>query len=82
MKIDRVLRSLAMIGNGEGEMKRILTLWIVLAMLLASIAGCWPWWWGPPGGGGPGPGPRPGPAGPGPGGPGPGPHPGPVDPPR
>ena len=26
-------------------MKRIITLALVLVMMLASIGGCWPWWY-------------------------------------
>jgi len=33
-------------------MKRIIMLAMVLVLLLASIGGCWPWWYGPDGGGG------------------------------
>ena len=35
-------------------MKRIIMLGIVLVIMLVSIGGCWPWWWGPDGGGGKG----------------------------
>lgn len=30
-------------------MKRIMMLAMVLVMLLTSIGGCWPWWYGPGG---------------------------------
>jgi hypothetical protein len=33
-------------------MKRIIMLGIVFVIMLVSIGGCWPWWWGPDGGGG------------------------------
>jgi len=33
-------------------MKRIIMLGIVLVIMLISIGGCYPWWWGPDGGGG------------------------------
>ena len=38
----------------EKAMKRIIMMGMVLVMLMASIGGCWPWWYGPggPGGGG------------------------------
>jgi hypothetical protein len=36
----------------EGKMKRIIMLGIFLVMMLVSIGGCLPWWWGPDGGGG------------------------------
>lgn len=33
-------------------MKRTIMLAMVLVMLLTSIGGCWPWWYGPDGRGG------------------------------
>ncbi|MBN1665397.1 MAG: hypothetical protein JW943_17510 [Deltaproteobacteria bacterium] len=32
-------------------MKKMMTVALVFVMLLVSIGGCWPWWYGPGGGG-------------------------------